>query len=294
MKFTQSISMALLIPILAGSCGGQKTNDEAEENTTAEIIEKIPTLSKVWETTEELTTNESALYHKDADVIFIANIDGDPVAKDGKGFISKISKSGEIIEKNWVGGLDAPKGMGIAGGKLYVTDIDHLVEIDMATAKVSKKYKVEGAKFLNDLDTFEDKVYFSDMETGKIHLFHNGTFSIFAENQNNINGLRISADGTLYGLDGEGLKKYKSDGTFEILNANVKGGDGLVILGDNVFVASRWQGEIYLIKDGIETLLLDTKADESNTADIDYVPSEGLVIVPTFFKNKVAAYKLDY
>jgi hypothetical protein len=98
----------------------------------------------------------------------------------------------------------------------------------------------------------------------------------------------------VFGLDGAGLKKYNGDGSFEILNANVTGGDGLVILDENVFLASRWQGEIYIIKDGVETLLLDTKTAESNTADIDFIPGENLVIVPTFFKNKVVAYKLDY
>lgn len=294
MKFTRNINLALMIPAFFISCGGSQTTEQTDENSTIAVAETSPTLTKVWETREELTTNESALFDSDSDMIFIANIDGDPAGKDGKGFISKISKTGEIIELQWISGLDAPKGMGIVGGKLYVTNVDELVEIDIANSKISNRYKVEGAKFLNDLDTYGDIVYFTDMNTGKIHVFQNGNFSVFAENQKNINGIRISEDGTIYGLDGEGLKKYKSDGTFEIINANVKGGDGLVILEDNVFVASRWQGEVYLIKDGIETMLLDTKAEESNTADIDYIPSEGIVIVPTFFKNKVVAYKLDY
>jgi hypothetical protein len=294
MKITKKISLALLIPALAWSCGGTQPKVEGDDSEATVETKSSPTLTKVWETTEELTTNESALFDADSDVIYIANIDGEPAGKDGKGFISKISKTGEIIELQWISGLDAPKGMGIVNGKLYVTNIDELVEIEIANSKISNRFKVEGAKFLNDLDTSGDKVYFTDMNTGKIHVFENGKFSVFAENQKNINGIRISDDGTVYGLDGEGLKKYNSDGTFEILNGNVKGGDGLVILEDNVFVASRWQGEIYLIKDGVETLLLDTKAEESNTADIDYIPGEGMVIVPTFFKNKVVGYKLDY
>jgi hypothetical protein len=294
MKFTRNISLALMIPAFIYSCGGSQTTEQTDQNTTIAVAERSPSLTKVWETTEELTTNESALFDADSDVIFIANIDGDPAGKDGKGFISKISTSGEILEKEWVTGLDAPKGMGISNGKLYVTNIDELVEIEVASGKITNRFKIEGASFLNDVDTSGDKVYFTDMKKGKIHLFENGSFSLFAENQNNINGIRIAEDGTVYSLDGAGLKKYNSDGSFTIVNDKVTGGDGLVILEDNVFVASRWQGEIYLIKDGVETMLLDTKAEESNTADIDYIPSEGMVIVPTFFKNKVVGYKLDY
>jgi hypothetical protein len=40
--------------------------------------------------------------------------------------------------------------------------------------------------------------------------------------------------------------------------------------------------------------MLDTKEIESNTADIGFIPGENIVLVPTFFKNKVAAYKLEY
>lgn len=294
MKINRNISLAFILPALAWSCGGTQTKVETEESITVEESKSKPTLTKVWDTTEELTTNESALYDAGSGVVYIANIEGDPAGKDGKGFISKLSKTGEIIEKEWVSGLDAPKGMGISNGKLFVTDIDELVEIDIATSKITNRYKIEAAKFLNDLDTYKDKVYFTDMNTGKIHIFENGKFSVFAENQTNINGIRIAGDGTVFGLDGAGLKKYNGDGSFEILNANVTGGDGLVILDENVFLASRWQGEIYIIKDGVETLLLDTKTAESNTADIDFIPGENLVIVPTFFKNKVVAYKLDY
>ncbi len=68
----------------------------------------------------------------------------------------------------------------------------------------------------------------------------------------------------------------------------------MVIIDDSTYIASRWQGEIYLIRNGKEHLLLDTKAEKSNTADIDYIEEQNLVLVPTFMKNRVAAYKLDY
>ncbi len=292
MKTLNKFLLAFFICSLFWACGPQQSNENTETVVAEEETE--PSLTKLWETTDSLTTSESVLYDDESGRIYVANIEGDATEKDGKGSISIISDSGEILERDWVTGIDAPKGMGISNGKLYVTNIDEVVEIDIESASISKRHKVQGAEFLNDLDTDGDKIYFTDMRAGKIHVLENGNISTFAENQGSINGIRVGDDGTIYGLDGEGLKKYNDDGSFEIINSAVTGGDGLIMLEDGVYLASRWQGEIYLIQDGQETLLLDTKAEESNTADIGFIPGENIVLVPTFLKNKVVAYRLDY
>lgn len=274
------------------SCGPQKT----EEVVVEEVIEvKVPTLTLLWETPDSLMTNESVLFDEATGTIYVANIEGqDPAEKDGKGSIAIISKEGKIVNPAWISGLNAPKGMAISNGKLYVTDIDELVEIDIATSKVSKKWKVKDAQFLNDAAAHNGIVYFTDMRAGKVHSFANGEIATVSEGHESINGLAVGSNGTIYGLDASGLKKWNSDGTSTVVNANVTGGDGLVILGDGNFVASRWPGEIWFANDSTQTLMLDTKAAESNTADIGYNAAEKIVYVPTFFKNKVAAYKLDY
>ncbi|MCH7410749.1 ATP-binding protein [Belliella sp. DSM 111904] len=276
------------------ACSGGSVETVKEDTNENELEEISPSLTLLWKTDDVLTTNESTLYDEKSGKIYVSNIDGSPNEKDGKGFISIIDKEGNVVEKDWITGIDAPKGMGISNGKLYVTNIDEIVEIDIEEAKILNRHKVEGAKFLNDIDVHNDKIYFSDMENGKIHYLLNGEIFDFATGQANINGLRVSPDGTLYGLDGKGLKKYDEDGEFEMINDVVTGGDGLIIIDDHTFIASRWQGEIYLIRDGKETLILDTKSEESNTADIDYIPEENILLVPTFFKNKVVAYQLSY
>lgn len=275
---------------LLSHCTPQKTEE------VVEVVEvKTPTLTLLWETADSLMTNESVLFDDATGTIYVSNIEGqDPLGKDGKGSIAIISKEGKIVNPAWVSGLNAPKGMAISNGKLYVTDIDEFVEIDIATAKVSNKWKVEGAQFLNDVAAHNGTVYFTDMTTGKVHAYADGAISTISEGNESINGIAVATDGTIYGLDASGLKKWNADGTTTVLNTNVTGGDGLVILGDGNFVASRWQGEIWFANDSTQTLMLDTKAAESNTADIGYNAAEKIVYVPTFFKNKVAAYKLDY
>ncbi len=293
MKTTLKIGLLVVSTGLMIACGPQKTEEVTEEMAVVEDV-KTPLLTKLWETPETLITCESVLLDASSGTLYVSNIEGDPTGKDGKGSISILNTDGTIANQNWVTGLNAPKGMGISNGKLYVTDIDELVEIDIASAKVTNKYKVEGAKFLNDTDTHDGKVYFTDMNTGKVHLLENGKVSTISEGNESINGIAVAEDGTIYGLDASGLKKWNADGTTTLINSNVTGGDGLVILGDGNFIASRWQGEIWFVSNDGETLMLDTKDAESNTADIGYNAQEQIVYVPTFMKNKVVAYQLEY
>lgn len=291
-QFRLIIPMMLFSAVLL-SCGpSEKSASDAMTETVETTSE--PTLELLWETADVFITNESVHYESSNGQLYVANIEGEPAGKDGVGSISILSKTGEIIDQNWVTGLNAPKGMAVMDGKLYVTDVDALVEIDLASGEILKTYDIEGAQFLNDADTDGQRVYFSDMRANKILYLENGAIQTFAENQPNINGLRVGADKTLYGLDAEGLKKYNADGSFSIINSVVTGGDGLIVIDSDTFLASRWKGEIYLIQEGKETLLLDTTGEESNTADIGFIPEDNIVVVPTFFKNKVAAYQLTY
>lgn len=291
-QFRLIIPMMLFSAVLL-SCGPtEKSASDAMTETVETTSES--TLELLWETADVFITNESVHYESSNGQLYVANIEGEPAGKDGVGSISILSKTGEIIDQNWVTGLNAPKGMAVMDGKLYVTDIDALVEIDLASGEILKTYDIEGAQFLNDADTDGQRVYFSDMRANKILYLENGAIQTFAENQPNINGLRVGADKTLYGLDAEGLKKYNANGSFSIINSVVTGGDGLIVIDSDTFLASRWKGEIYLIQEGKETLLLDTTGEESNTADIGFIPEDNIVVVPTFFKNKVAAYQLTY
>ena len=290
--------LALSTLAMLASCN-QPKGDEAsstEVDSSAVEAEVTPALTKVWETDTILTTNESVLYDEGNDLLYVSNISGTPTEKDGVGFISKLNPDGSVIELKWAtDGLNAPKGMTLLDNKLYVTDIDALVEIDLTDSSSINRYPVEGASFLNDVTHYDNKVYFSDMGTGKIHVFEDGNISTLADSVESINGLTFSTNGDIYGLDATGLRKYSMEGAApEVINDVVTGGDGLIFINDTTFIASRWQGEIYLIKGGKEYPLLDTKEEKLNTADIGYIPEKKLVLVPTFFGNKVTAYELSY
>src|SRR5687768_3448794 len=91
----------------------------------ASLQAEAPQLTKKWETEASLKTPESVLFDGAGKLLYVANIDGKEAwTKDGKGSIAKVGLDGKVIAAEWVTGLEAPKGMGLHKGKLYVADID--------------------------------------------------------------------------------------------------------------------------------------------------------------------------
>ena len=251
-------------------------------------------LEKVWETTAELKTPESVLFDEENEIIYVANINGDPTAKDGNGFISILNADGSEKNLEWVKGLDAPKGMALSNGKLYVSDIDRLVEIDVRTGKIVSRYHAANAVFLNDVAACSNgMILVSDSRTARIYALVNGSLSVWVEGEplEAPNGL-FTEMGKLYIGD---KNIYEADiKTKEIkqIIADAGGVDGLEKNNEGEFVFSNWPGRVFVHRNGKNVKLLDTTAEEINTADLDFALKLNLVLVPTFFDNKVVAYKI--
>ena len=155
-------------------------------------ISQAQKLEKVWETTTELKTPESVIYDDKRDIIYVSNINGNPSEKDGNGFISILDYKGNIKNLKWATNLNAPKGMAIYDDKLYVSDINQLVVIDIEKGEIIKKYDDPDAVFLNDVSACNNGMIFvSDTRTAKIHVLENGEFKVWIEGKpfENPNGL---------------------------------------------------------------------------------------------------------
>lgn len=288
------LALMSLIFLNSGCNSGTESNNENNQEDTSmqeeSSMQTDPVVSMVWKTDTTFSDSESALYDAATNTIYVS-CGNNSLEKDGDGFIATLNTDGSIKNMDWCTGLNAPKGIAIMENSLYVSDIDEIVQINLSSGEITNKYPLEGAKFLNDVATDGSVIYFSDMRDNKVYTLSDGDFELVAENVPSINGLE-SHNNTLYGLNGEGLIKFDGNGGYEILTDEVKGGDGLVILDDDTFIASRWAGQIYYIDGDQVTLLIDTEPEKSNTADISYIPDEKLIIVPTFKKNEVAAYQL--
>lgn len=254
-------------------------------------------LVKKWETDTVLKQPESVIYDAVNKIIYTSNIDGEPWGKDGSGFISKITPEGKVEKLKWITGLDAPKGLGIFNNKLYIADITKVVIVDIKKGKIEKTVDVTGAKQLNDVTVDESgKVYISDSGDDKVYQLEGNKASLWVKDKElkGPNGV-LALKNNLKLIDMGSGNFYEIDYTTKKLKQLAKGitaGDGLVEIGNDEYLISNWNGEVNYVKGDKVEKILDTKAEKRNAADIWYIPSEKLLLIPTFFGNTVAAYQL--
>jgi hypothetical protein len=244
-------------------------------------------------------------------VLYVSNINGAPLDKDGNGFISKVSRDGKLITLKWIEGLNAPKGMVMQDFNLYVTDIDKLVQIDTRSGKITNTYPAEGAVFLNDpaIDA-SGNVYVTDIAKRKIWQMKDGKMSVWygKDDLMHVNGLRVIYGGKLL-VAGWG-KGMHDDGTTDSLgnlftidlatkemknlgNGQLVGNlDGLERDAHGNFLVTDFNaGGLYRIhKDGNHEMLLDLKP---GSADLDVIDKGRTAIVPRMLEDTVTAYSVE-
>ena len=254
-----------------------------------------PKLVKKWETEAALKVPESVYFDKAGKVLYVANIDGEPWGRDGAGSIAKVGLDGKVIAAEWVKGLNAPKGMALSKGTLWVADLSEVVGIDVAKGAVATRVAVPGATRLNDV-TMDARgaIYVSDSEQKKVHKIEGTTVTTLLEGLKGPNGL-LAHGSDLYVLDSGALYQVQADKQLKMLADGMEGGtDGVEPIKGGGFVVSTWGGVIYHVgADGTKHVLQDTRADKVNSADIGFDPETNTVYVPTFFRNTVAAYTLQ-
>ena len=253
------------------------------------------TVQKLWATDTILKVPESVLVDDKENCLWVSNIDGAANGKDGKGSISKLSKTGTPINLDWITGLNAPKGMAKYKQELYVADLTELVVIDIKKGIIKNKIKVEGSVFLNDVTVNKNgAVFVSDSRTGKVHRYENNMVTIEVENLQGPNGL-LSIDDQLLILDRGSLLSLTPGGTIsKIMDGMDPSTDGIEKVAPNQYIVSCWNGIVYFVEAGAQKItLFDTRSEKINSADIGYDAKNKIIYVPTFLKNSVVAYQLQ-
>lgn len=96
--------------------------------------------------------------------LFASNLGtgSNPLGKDGDGYISKLSYTGDLIEQKFIslpGQLDGPTGMAFLGNRLFAADLDEVIgfDLDGVAAPVRVDLRSQGVSFLNDLVAVSDR-----------------------------------------------------------------------------------------------------------------------------------------
>lgn len=289
----------LLVALLVSCGGGGDAGEDAPEPAATTISEPV-TVSGVG-----LSTPESVLHDAEADVYLVSNINGAPLDEDGNGFISRLSPSGEILNLRWIDGeaegvtLNAPKGMAIQDGTLYVADIDCIRRFDASTGAPAGEVCVEGASFLNDVAPhYELGVVFTD--TGLDASFSpTGTDAVYhlvgdeyetvlaAPDMGAPNGVAVgdSSVTVVTFMSGE-IFRLDEGGRTDLLGMEGAQLDGVELLDDGALLVSDWGASCVhrVTAEGRATCLI---GGVESPADIGLDRERNRVLIPLFNANEV-------
>ena len=261
----------------------------------------------LWEV-RGLEQPESVVQDPATGAIYVSNIAGAIMQKDGNGFIAKLKPDGSIATRQWVKGLNAPTGMALSDRTLYVADVDELLEINVASGEIAKRYPANGAIFLNDVAVDEDgTVYASDTTMNTIWRLKDGSFEPWFANDvlNGPNGLLVQGDKLIVAsfgkLPAEGQKaelggllavNIEKQAVSTIGNDRLGNLDGLQALQPGAYLVTDWAaGGLYRVaaKGEAERLIKLGKG----SADFLYLPEKKLALIPIMLNNSLVAYTLD-
>jgi sugar lactone lactonase YvrE len=244
-------------------------------------------LEKVWETDSLTLRNpESALYDAKSNSLYVSSM--------GAGTIVRIGPDGKVIKNDWVTGLTSNKGSALFKGLLYTAETSAVAVIDVDKASIVKRIPVEGSQMLNDV-AVDSKgiIYVTDTRGAKVYRIEGDKPSVYLENMPGANGLLV-VNTDLYVLTSTSVQKVNdSKQITKIADGFESGLDGIVMVAENEFLISNYQGILYYVKaDGTKQVLLDTRANRIMSNDISYDSKTKTLYVPSFGTNRVIAYKV--
>jgi hypothetical protein len=272
----------LALLLLAAGCGAPPKESVQESR------------QPVWRL-DGLSDPESVALAADGRSLYVANVAGEGEVRDGNGFISRISTGGKMLQRQWVTGLDAPKGAIVAGGRLYVSDIDKLVEIDTVTARVVARHPAPGATFLNDVAVAPDgTVLVADSGTGRVFALKAGAMTVWSADAElkSVNGLLAEPDRLLVTtMEGKLLSMDYRTRRAKVLASDLGQADGVARADGDNYLVGEWPGRLfYVMPDGTRKTLLDSRARE--TYINDFIKVGDLLIVPNWKPGSVTAYRM--
>jgi sugar lactone lactonase YvrE len=263
--------------------------------------------------TEGIATPESVLYDEANDRYLVSNINGKPTDLDNNGYITELSPDGKVLKAKFIAGgvndvkLNAPKGLAIVGGILYVSDVSTVRKFDAKTGAAKGEIAVPGSTFLNDIASSPDgRVFVADsgVKPGANGFEPTGTDAIYVIDKGKLKPLIKSKDlggpnGLIWTDKGLLVDTFNSNEIYRVDDKGARqditklpegGLDGIIAAGDKLFVTSWKASAVYSgkLNDKFEVAI----ANVTSPADIGYDTKRNRVLVPRFTENVVEVYEV--
>lgn len=235
-----------------------------------------------------------------------------PTEKDGKGRISKVSLDGKMLEEQFLpaegGVLNKPKGIWVAGDRLWVTDIDVVWVFDTNTRK-GRKVDLPGIQFANDPIVQGGALYVSDNRGDALYKVEPADFltataapkvtRVLSGKSINPNGLYPARDGSILMVGfasadkPRGIFALGADGGVKELAPGIGRLDGVYEAQDGTLLVTDWNsGSLFSwsASGGKHTLASGFKGP----ADFCVMPDgQGLlVVVPDLVQSQLRLVRL--
>jgi sugar lactone lactonase YvrE len=245
---------------------------------------------------EGLAAPESVVVSADGAFVYVSNVSGGETARDGNGFISRVALDGRMLEREWAGGLNAPKGLASAGDTLYVADIDEIVSVGLTDGVIRARAAMPGARFLNDVAaTPEGDILAADSMTGRIYALRGEGGEVWLEHPllANVNGLLAEPSRLVVTtMNGRLLAVEYDTREIALLAEGLGAADGVAALDDGRYLVSEWRGLLHVVdRDGARRTLLDTRSERVFLND--FARAGDLVLIPNWEPGSLTAYRID-
>jgi len=256
---------------------------------------RTPQLEQLWRTSG-FASPESITPSADGSFFYVSNVNGEGDVRDGNGFISRVSRNGAIITREWARGLNAPKGIAMRDGALYVSDIDHVVIFDANSGAELSRHVAPGAVFLNDLAfTPQGDLLVADSGTQQIYVLSENGLTIWLEHDllNSANGILPERERLLVTtMRGRLLSIDYETKAISVLAEGLDQADGIARLRDNSYLVSAWPGQMFAVNasTGVSERILDTRAEPRFLNDILRVGD--VLYVPHWEPGELTAYRI--
>lgn len=260
----------------------------------------------LWSLEKNLAQPESVTVLPNNKGYLVSNINGDPGSTDGNGYISLVNIDGSLKESHWVTGLDAPKGMAVSQGKVYIADLQQIHIVELSSGEHLSSLSLPDAKFLNDVTANEHgDVFVSDMLGGTIYKVSEQSAEVWLEHPDIPipNGLEINGESLILGNWGKGMHNdfttdepgalYRVSLTDAARNAEPLSNqfaniDGVAFHKNDVIVSDWLSGKVFRVNSKRVSEIANL---EAGSADI--AVNGDILLVPKMLNNRVDAYQLS-
>jgi len=236
-----------------------------------------------------------------------------PGEKDGKGSIAKLSLDGKVVDAKFLPAhgevMNKPKGIWIAGNRLWVTDIDGVWIFDLKTRK-SRKLDLPGVTFANDPAVRGNVLIVTDNRSDKLMRVEPADFldakvqpkisEVFAGKSVNPNGVYPGAGdswivvGFVSADSPRAIFTVGKDGEPKPISTPIGRLDGVHRMADGTLLVTDWNTGALFAWNG-EGTRQDLAKDFKGPADFCAMPDgKGYTVyVPDLVKSEVRILKLS-